>query len=136
MFILDPCNLRFWYSDSLGNTELCNLDPSVVRRVLVQIELLLLLLLLLCTPMYSISAFWSIPLALSDGFLYVTYTTVCPLGGPQSPVIRTTPPHTVRMIQRLPINRLHKEYTFIDGDRLCFDQRLSRRENMRKLSTV
>ena len=41
--------------------------------------------------MYSISAFWSIPLALSDGFLYVTYTTVFPLDSPDSWVICINP---------------------------------------------
>jgi len=91
MFILDPFKVRFWYSDFLGNTEPCNLDPWVVGRV-VQIGLLLLLLLLLCTLMYSISALWSIPLALSEGFLYATHTTAFPLDSPDSQVICKNPP--------------------------------------------
>jgi hypothetical protein len=42
--------------------------------------------------MYSISALWSIPLALSDGFLYVTYSTEFPLDSPDSRVLCTNPP--------------------------------------------
>jgi len=41
--------------------------------------------------MYSISALWSIPLGLSDGFLYVTYTTAFPLDSPDSRVICINP---------------------------------------------
>jgi len=44
--------------------------------------------------MYSISALWNIPLALSDSFLYVTYTTAFPLDISDSRVICTNPPMT------------------------------------------
>jgi hypothetical protein len=36
-------------------------------------------------------------LALSGDYLYVTYTTEFPVGDPDTRVIRTTPPHIVRM---------------------------------------
>ena len=42
--------------------------------------------------MHSISALWGIPLALSDGFFYVTYTTAFPLENPDSRVVCTNPP--------------------------------------------
>ena len=42
--------------------------------------------------MYSISALCSLPVALSDGFLYVTYTTAFSLGSPDTLMIRTSPP--------------------------------------------
>jgi hypothetical protein len=58
--------------------------------------------------MYSISALWRFTLALSDDFLFVVYTTEFPIGVPDYPGIRTSPPpHIFRMTEGL---LYHKTY--------------------------
>ena len=57
--------------------------------------------------------------ALSDNFLYVTYTTEFPLGGPDSRVIRTTPPaispddRRSTVMYYLPLYRHGSYYIFV-----------------------
>jgi len=60
----------------------------------------------LCTVNLSIWASSSYTVALSDDFSYVTHTTDCPLGGPDSRLIRNVnpdhrSPHTARFAEKL-----------------------------------
>jgi hypothetical protein len=53
--------------------------------------MMMMIIIIIIFFRYSISTSRSFTLALSGVFLYVTYTTAFPLGGPDSCAIRTNP---------------------------------------------